>query len=154
MQLNFSSIGSELRWRNHIISLTCLPNGQFEFVNSLLLLPEGKQHAIENRHTEAPLIKISSQDFLSGLQPLSTKEQAIHCIRASNSTELLSQQSGKPLKKKKPYVIKFSCLPYCMFHFKWDELFLYSWADIQESVIPVMTFYLLISISAINFLSF
>jgi len=45
MQLNSISIGPEARiakgGRDHIISLTCLLNAQFEFVNSFLLYQMG-----------------------------------------------------------------------------------------------------------------
>lgn len=109
-------------------------------------VPDGKQHATKNRHTEAPLIKISSQDLLSGLQPLSTKEQAIYCICVSNSTEMLSQ-AGKV--EKNTCLIVFSCLPVRMFHFKRGELFPYSWADLQECLISVI-----FPTSLINFLTF
>lgn len=101
---------------------TDMPSKRAIWICKLLpSLPDGKQHATKNGHAEAPLIKISSQDLLSGLQPLSTKEQAIYCICVSNSTELHSL-SGKLEKKKKVRLIVFSCLPVCMFHFKWGEL--------------------------------
>lgn len=141
MQLNSISIGPQLRMvkggRDYIISLTCLLNGRFEFVNSFLLYQMGS-----NMLQRTGILKLL---WLRSAAKICFQDCSFYAQKNRRyiASVLAIQQScfhRQTNLKKNICLIVFSCLPVCMFHFRWGELFPYSWADLQEHIIPVIFF--------------